>query len=277
MITGINRFGSSSISRFRFGAITKLDRLNCCSPPGNSVPPSPALTRGPSACRARAGFSARPEHSARSASENRSSNVRLPARPGQTLVLPASLLWRRISASPRSPLPLDAAEMPGGKPSKTRRIYVRDASWRANRVTVIAAKSWSRAGQSRVSPSSSNSGSPHPSPFERQCCHGQSYPPRVPLERHGAIAAGALLPLASRGLAAPSDRIRVAVIGCGGRGKDHANTLLDVPAVEVAAFCDPDATRLDEKGDGIRKAHGQKTGSATRTCGACWTTRASTP
>jgi predicted dehydrogenase len=78
------------------------------------------------------------------------------------------------------------------------------------------------------------------------------------LERHGAIAAGAFLPLASRGLAAPSDRIRVAVIGCGGRGKDHANTLLDVPAVELASLCDPDDTRLNKMGADVEAKTGRK-------------------
>jgi hypothetical protein len=33
---------------------------------------------------------------------------------------------------------VDAPEMPGGKHRKPRRIYIRDAGWSANRVTVIA-------------------------------------------------------------------------------------------------------------------------------------------
>ncbi|HZU25214.1 MAG TPA: Gfo/Idh/MocA family oxidoreductase [Bryobacteraceae bacterium] len=46
---------------------------------------------------------------------------------------------------------------------------------------------------------------------------------------------------------APSDRIRVAIIGMGGRGRDHMNFLARTPGVEVVAFCDPDRERLDEK------------------------------
>ncbi len=45
----------------------------------------------------------------------------------------------------------------------------------------------------------------------------------------------------------PSDRIRVAVIGVGSRGRDHMRVLANIAGVDVVAFCDPDETRLKEK------------------------------
>lgn len=60
--------------------------------------------------------------------------------------------------------------------------------------------------------------------------------------------AGAAAPLLSisSSWAAASDRIRVAVIGMGGRGRDHMNALARIDGVEVAAFCDPDEERMSE-------------------------------
>jgi GFO/IDH/MocA oxidoreductase family protein len=53
-----------------------------------------------------------------------------------------------------------------------------------------------------------------------------------------ALAAGA--PMAVRALGA-SDRVRVAVMGIHGRGRDHVAELLKVDGVEVAALIDPDS------------------------------------
>jgi predicted dehydrogenase len=53
------------------------------------------------------------------------------------------------------------------------------------------------------------------------------------------LSAGAL---AAR--AGANDRIRTAVIGLGGRGRDHMNVLARLEGVEVAAFCDPDEQRM---------------------------------
>src|SRR5437764_7421639 len=61
-----------------------------------------------------------------------------------------------------------------------------------------------------------------------------------------ATAAAAPLMAASRSWAGANDRIRTAVIGMGGRGRDHMNALAQVDGVEVAAFCDPDETRMAE-------------------------------
>jgi predicted dehydrogenase len=60
-----------------------------------------------------------------------------------------------------------------------------------------------------------------------------------------ALAAGTRF-IARSAEAPPSDRIRVAVIGMGSRGRQHMRLLAKIPGVEVAAFCDPDETRLQE-------------------------------
>ena len=48
--------------------------------------------------------------------------------------------------------------------------------------------------------------------------------------------------------AAPSDRVRVAVIGCGGQGKHHVSSILSLADhnVELVAVCDVDQSRLAE-------------------------------
>ena len=49
-----------------------------------------------------------------------------------------------------------------------------------------------------------------------------------------------------------------AIIGMGGRGRDHMRELAAIPFVEVAAFCDPDASRLDERASEFAKLTGKK-------------------
>jgi predicted dehydrogenase len=44
---------------------------------------------------------------------------------------------------------------------------------------------------------------------------------------------------------APSNKIRLAVIGCGGRGKDHIAGFGKQSGVEIVAVCDPDQKRID--------------------------------
>jgi predicted dehydrogenase len=46
-----------------------------------------------------------------------------------------------------------------------------------------------------------------------------------------------------RAFSAPSDRLRVALIGAGGRGRDLLHTACATPGVELAAICDPDEER----------------------------------
>jgi predicted dehydrogenase len=56
----------------------------------------------------------------------------------------------------------------------------------------------------------------------------------------GMMAAGAAVGSARSGSAAPSERVRVAVIGVRGRGTDHVEMLASNPGCEVVALCDVD-------------------------------------
>src|ERR1051326_3488216 len=73
-----------------------------------------------------------------------------------------------------------------------------------------------------------------------------------------AIAGGVQLWSAREARAEANDRIRAAIIGMGGRGRDHMRELARIPFVEVAAFCDPDSNRLDEKATEFEKLTGKK-------------------
>jgi predicted dehydrogenase len=60
-----------------------------------------------------------------------------------------------------------------------------------------------------------------------------------------AVLAGSA---AVRGLAAsPSDTVRVAVVGCGGRGGSHVNAWPSLPNVEIVALCDVDEAHIAAK------------------------------
>ncbi len=52
---------------------------------------------------------------------------------------------------------------------------------------------------------------------------------------------------AIRGLASPNDTVRVAVVGCGGRGSSHVNAWSGMPNVEVVALCDVDESHIANK------------------------------
>ena len=52
---------------------------------------------------------------------------------------------------------------------------------------------------------------------------------------------------AVRGLASPNDTIRMAVVGCGGRGGSHVNGWPGVPNVEIVALCDVDEAHIAAK------------------------------
>jgi predicted dehydrogenase len=63
---------------------------------------------------------------------------------------------------------------------------------------------------------------------------------------------------AMRGLASPNDTIRMAVVGCGGRGGSHVNAWPSLPNVEIVALCDVDQANIAEKlktleGKGLKK------------------------
>ena len=52
---------------------------------------------------------------------------------------------------------------------------------------------------------------------------------------------------AVRGLASPNDRVRIGVVGCGGRGGSHVAAWPSLPNVEIVALCDVDEGHIAEK------------------------------
>ncbi len=76
-----------------------------------------------------------------------------------------------------------------------------------------------------------------------------------------SAAAGSLLitgTRASRAVAGANDRIRIAVLGCNGRGKSHIDGFGGIPGVEIAAVCDPDQKVLDRTLAGLAKKAGDQ-------------------
>jgi len=56
-----------------------------------------------------------------------------------------------------------------------------------------------------------------------------------------AVVAPAILPSRAQGAAAPSDRLGIAIIGCGGRGRSHVNGLKAFDNARIAVTCDVSA------------------------------------
>ena len=73
-----------------------------------------------------------------------------------------------------------------------------------------------------------------------------------------AITAGAQFLATSRASAATSDTIRVAIIGLGGRGRDHMRDCAKISGVKVAAFCDPDENRMAQRAAEFESLTSQK-------------------
>jgi predicted dehydrogenase len=78
------------------------------------------------------------------------------------------------------------------------------------------------------------------------------------MQRRTFLQSAAAPLLASQAWAGANDRIRAAIIGVGGRGRDHMTALAGVEGVEVATFCDPDETRLAESADLFVKKGGKR-------------------
>ncbi len=78
--------------------------------------------------------------------------------------------------------------------------------------------------------------------------------------RNSSIVAGAtMFPgiLQARvGRVAPSDQVRVGVIGCNGMGFSDLRSILKVPEVECGALCDVDASVLNRRADDVEEATG---------------------
>ena len=69
----------------------------------------------------------------------------------------------------------------------------------------------------------------------------------------GAMAAGATTIALGGKVLGANERVRVAVCGVRGRGKDHIHGFAHVPGVEIAALCDPDENILNERLGDVEK------------------------
>ncbi len=64
--------------------------------------------------------------------------------------------------------------------------------------------------------------------------------------RHFLMTTAAVASTTSSMLANPSNTVRMAVVGCGGRGMSHVNAWTSLPNVELVAICDIDQSHLDK-------------------------------
>jgi predicted dehydrogenase len=72
-----------------------------------------------------------------------------------------------------------------------------------------------------------------------------------------AASAGLALGLSTSRVFGANDRLRVGVMGVGGRGRGLATTFGKQPGVEVAYVCDPDRRRVAEAAEHVAKATGK--------------------
>jgi predicted dehydrogenase len=64
--------------------------------------------------------------------------------------------------------------------------------------------------------------------------------------RNFLMTTAAVATTTSSMLASPNNTVRIAVVGCGGRGMSHVNAWTSLPNVELVALCDPDESHLDK-------------------------------
>lgn len=76
--------------------------------------------------------------------------------------------------------------------------------------------------------------------------------------RSFVVSAGAAVSSVMAGKAAPSDKIRVAVLGVNGRGKDHIRGIMAQPDAEVVLVCDPDQEVSARCAAGFEKQYGKR-------------------
>jgi predicted dehydrogenase len=76
--------------------------------------------------------------------------------------------------------------------------------------------------------------------------------------KQAGLAAGTALTSKSLASVSANDRVRAAVIGMGGRGRDHMHLLRQIDGVEVAAFCDPDETQMAKAAAEFEAAGGKR-------------------
>jgi len=78
------------------------------------------------------------------------------------------------------------------------------------------------------------------------------------MKRRNFLSTGASLIGTSHLWAAAADRVRVAVIGMGGRGSELMRVFSDVPAVEIGAVVDPDGNRAEQAATWLFKKSGKR-------------------
>ncbi len=78
---------------------------------------------------------------------------------------------------------------------------------------------------------------------------------------------GTVFAHAIAGKASASDRIRVAVLGVNGRGKDHIQNFQGLPETEVAVLCDPDRNVAAERAAEFEKKYGKISAGVPATLG----------
>lgn len=92
------------------------------------------------------------------------------------------------------------------------------------------------------------------------------HPRRSFLKSSTALAAGvSVIGVPALVRAGASDRVRVAVVGVGGRGQNHVQSLHELAKenVELAALCDCDQTSLGQTATAFEKLSGRKVGQAS--------------
>jgi predicted dehydrogenase len=77
------------------------------------------------------------------------------------------------------------------------------------------------------------------------------------LKRSSAAAAASLIGT-SGAWAGANERIRLAIIGCGGHGRDHMQNVAKMPGVEAATVCDPDERRVAQAASELENMTGKK-------------------
>jgi len=71
--------------------------------------------------------------------------------------------------------------------------------------------------------------------------------------RHFALSAGAALTaLQATRVQGANARVQVAIVGLGGRGRDHMDLYSAVPTCDIAALCDVDQAALER---GVARVH----------------------
>ena len=78
------------------------------------------------------------------------------------------------------------------------------------------------------------------------------------LKHSSSLLLGTSVIHASGRWARANDRIRVAVLGLGNRGRGHIREAMAIDGVEVATVCDPDETRMAKSAATLEKATGRR-------------------